>query len=129
MNASLSTSTAISTAISTYVTRLLAAFVPQPSVTDLTKRAYMRVASTCAMNDKALFSWNFLQDEGADIVDVYLDGGISRARAAQALARKWNENMGNMAAHEMRGRMGSTSLIADDFLTELSRELNSQYTH
>ena len=121
MNASLS--------ISTYMTRFLASFTPQPSMTDLTKRAYTRVASTCAMNDKALFSWDFLLDEGAGIVEVYLDGGLSRMRAAKALAQKWNENMGNMAAHEMRGRIGSTSLIADDFLTELSRELNGQYIH
>ena len=115
--------------ISDTMSRLATIFFPQPTLADLVQRAYTRVASTCAMNDKALFSWDFLQDEGAGIVGVYIDGGLSRARAARALAQKWNVDTGNISSYEMRGRMGSTMLIADDFLTELTQELNGQYLH
>lgn len=88
------------------------------------KRAYERIAALSPQPDATLFTWGFLQNEGAEFVNAYVHGTLVRHRAAEALAQAWNTDLGNISAQQRRYRMASTAMSADLFFTELTQELN-----
>ncbi|MEZ4657151.1 MAG: hypothetical protein R2911_06235 [Caldilineaceae bacterium] len=111
--------------ISSYLFRFFTSVTPTASVDQAAQRAYARVMDNYGRPNSTLFTWRFLQEEGADIVNDYISGKVTRHRAAETLAQAWNTDLGNISAQQRRFRMASTAMNADFFFTELAKELNA----
>ncbi|MEZ4660947.1 MAG: hypothetical protein R2911_25640 [Caldilineaceae bacterium] len=96
------------------------------AVDPVAKRAYKRVEKYYGQPNPALFTRQFLQEEGADIVNDYIHGKLGRHRAAKALAQAWNANANHLSTQHRRYRMASTVMTADLFFMELAKELTPQ---
>ncbi|MCB0089410.1 MAG: hypothetical protein KDE54_15995 [Caldilineaceae bacterium] len=98
---------------------------PRSSVIRVVKRSYKRVEKYYGQPNPTLFSWKFLHEEGAEIVNNYIQGKLVRHRAAEALAQTWNADSSTLSEQHSRYRIASTAMTADLFLMELTKELTS----
>lgn len=93
-------------------------------VQNAVNRAYHNAADRYASNDVALFTKEFVLNEGAPIIQAFLAGKQSRHDAAAELSRRWNVDLGPISSRELRWRVADTTMMADIFLMELAHALD-----
>ena len=110
--------------LTTSIARLFNATQPNDKEQQALKHAYRTTSRYLSRDDASLFDFDFLQNEGAPIVDAYLNGKRSRHAAAQALAMAWHGAEQPIRARTQRWQVADTTMIADTFLVELAKQLD-----
>ncbi len=89
------------------------------------RQAHVNTTRRYAVDDASLFDHQFLFEAGTPIIDNFLSGKQSRQSATVALAQAWNVDLGPISSRQRKWRMADTAMIADTFLVELGKALDT----